>query len=92
MAKISPADEGIEAARRDVSAHSRLLEIGAKAETLSRLIANELNSRMLRARRTHATRHDEAHGAVRINWGHVGDMNYTHEKLVLIANALGLVD
>ena len=79
MAKISPADEGIEATRRDVSAHSRLLEIGAKAETLSRLIAHELNSRM-----------NEAHGAVRINWGHVGDMNYTHEKLVLIADALGI--
>ena len=84
MTKISPADEGIEAARRDASsscAESSLLEVGAKAETLSRLITHEINSRM-----------NEAHGAVRIDWSHVGTMAHIHEKLVLIADALGVVD
>ena len=78
----NPADEGIAAARRDASefrAQSRLLEVGAKAETLSRLIAHQINAMV-----------NEAHGAVRINWNHVGTMNYVHEELVLIADALGI--
>ena len=84
----SPADEGIAAARRDASefqAQSRLLEVGSKAETLSRLISHEINARVNEAQRLVVR-----HGAESINWNDVGTMNYVHEELVLIADALGI--